>query len=388
MQTEFVGNYNHCHALTVRTSRCCGTSALHHELADVQECVFVPLLMRPFDAAMALRFRAQLSGAFRAGDRGARPLRARVRGPRSQLPRHRPPRRQRVRRLPLGALRRRGDDRAVRLVRAAPPPRAAPEQFGPEVMGVPEPVRGIAALTSPLDRALWQETLGWAAGSDALRTRVLRGPRPRATPSSSARPRRSTCSRRCCDVQVAAVSEAGVRTPLAVDLSIVSTQQLRAGAVAQEQRYQIALRARAGAALPPRAQVRSLELSLDVRPPAGSVAALDAVRVRLPHRALRRPAPPGRRASLAPSWNDLCERASVLFAAPLADAELRDVRREDAELAAWLLAQLNRHLEEAHAAIWRALTPERRLMMLEGFYVEVPGRVDPATPTAPPPPPT
>jgi hypothetical protein len=390
VQTEFVGNYNHCHALTVQYFEVLRHLALHHELADVQECVFVPLLMRPFDAALALRFRAQLTGAFRAGDRGAR---ARLERAYEGLDRnHRATVLHDTNAYATFPSARYADEAMIELsgsfalrLRLARPA----EQFGPEVMSVPETVRSIAALTSPLDRALWQETLGWAAGWDALRTRVLTQPEA----ARDAVFQREAAAQHVIEallrhVQVAAVSEAGVRTPIAVDLSIVSAQQLRAGAVAQEQRFQIALRARPGAALPPRAQVRSLELSLGVRPPAGSIAALDAVRVDYRTAHFAGPLHRGDAPSLAPSWSDLCERASVLFAAPLADAELRDVRREDAELATWLLAQLNRHLEEAHAAIWRALTPERRLMMLEGFHVEVPGRVDPATPTAPPPPPT
>src|SRR5437868_2465859 len=58
--TEVIANHNHCHAMTVQYFEVLRHLKLVHELADVQECLFVPLPMRGFDLAKALRWRESL----------------------------------------------------------------------------------------------------------------------------------------------------------------------------------------------------------------------------------------------------------------------------------------------------------------------------------------
>lgn len=76
--TEVVANHNHCHAMTVQYFEVLRHLKLEHKLTDVQECLFVPLPMTRFDLAKALRWRQslqtylqrkELAGAFEAARR-------------------------------------------------------------------------------------------------------------------------------------------------------------------------------------------------------------------------------------------------------------------------------------------------------------------------------
>lgn len=58
--TEVVANHNHCHTVTIQYFEVLRHLKLQHELADVQECLLVPLPMSAFDRAKALRWRQSL----------------------------------------------------------------------------------------------------------------------------------------------------------------------------------------------------------------------------------------------------------------------------------------------------------------------------------------
>ena len=64
--TETVANYNHCHAMTIQYFEVLRHMLVRQRLTDVQECLFVPLLMTRFSRAKALRWRNTLRGAVRA----------------------------------------------------------------------------------------------------------------------------------------------------------------------------------------------------------------------------------------------------------------------------------------------------------------------------------
>jgi hypothetical protein len=61
VQTEVVANHNHCHSMTVQYFEVLRHLQVGQELADVQECLFVPLFMSKFDASKALRWREPLA---------------------------------------------------------------------------------------------------------------------------------------------------------------------------------------------------------------------------------------------------------------------------------------------------------------------------------------
>ena len=63
--TEVVANHNHCHAITVQYFEVLRHLRVDTELVDVQECLFVPLTMRPFDPNKVLRWRKELAPAVR-----------------------------------------------------------------------------------------------------------------------------------------------------------------------------------------------------------------------------------------------------------------------------------------------------------------------------------
>ena len=64
--TEVVANHNHCHAITVQYFEVLRHLLVTQELADVQECLFIPLLMSKFDSPKALRWRDALVRHLRA----------------------------------------------------------------------------------------------------------------------------------------------------------------------------------------------------------------------------------------------------------------------------------------------------------------------------------
>ncbi len=65
--TESVANYNHCHAITVQYFEVLRHLLVRQRLVDVQECLFVPLLMSRFDFDKALRWRHTLARFVPAG---------------------------------------------------------------------------------------------------------------------------------------------------------------------------------------------------------------------------------------------------------------------------------------------------------------------------------
>jgi hypothetical protein len=58
-----------------------------------------------------------------------------------------------------------------------------------------------------------------------------------------------------------------------------------------------------------------------------------------------------------------------LYAGPSSD-ELKDPRKEDIALVNRLIAHLNDHLEHYHKALWLAMTPERRFLLLDGIILD------------------
>jgi len=60
VQTEVVKNNNHCHAMTVEYFEVLKHYTIEQHLADVQECLFVPMPMSPFDNDKVLRWKNTL----------------------------------------------------------------------------------------------------------------------------------------------------------------------------------------------------------------------------------------------------------------------------------------------------------------------------------------
>lgn len=60
-ETDVVANHNHCHALTIQYFEVLRHFQMRHELAEVKECLFVPLPLEPFDAQKVLRWRDHIA---------------------------------------------------------------------------------------------------------------------------------------------------------------------------------------------------------------------------------------------------------------------------------------------------------------------------------------
>jgi hypothetical protein len=65
VQSEVVANHNHCHAITIEYFEVLRHFQVFQELVDVQECLFIPLLMSRFDSMKALRWRETLARVLR-----------------------------------------------------------------------------------------------------------------------------------------------------------------------------------------------------------------------------------------------------------------------------------------------------------------------------------
>lgn len=63
VSSESVANYNHCHALTIQYYEVLRHFKVRQRFADAREVLFVPLLMTPFDARKAVRWRDPLKRA-------------------------------------------------------------------------------------------------------------------------------------------------------------------------------------------------------------------------------------------------------------------------------------------------------------------------------------
>lgn len=59
--TQTIANYNHCHALTIQFFQCLRHYKVSIELADVQECLFVPYPISAFISEKALRWKGHLA---------------------------------------------------------------------------------------------------------------------------------------------------------------------------------------------------------------------------------------------------------------------------------------------------------------------------------------
>ena len=61
VETEVVANYNHCHAITIQYFEVLRHFQIQHRLANVQECLFIPLDIGLFDGKKTLRWREVLA---------------------------------------------------------------------------------------------------------------------------------------------------------------------------------------------------------------------------------------------------------------------------------------------------------------------------------------
>lgn len=66
VQTEVIANHNHCHSMTMEYFEVLRHFAIEQKVADVQECLFIPLEMSAFNAEKILRWKDELYRALPA----------------------------------------------------------------------------------------------------------------------------------------------------------------------------------------------------------------------------------------------------------------------------------------------------------------------------------
>lgn len=340
-ESEVVANYNRCHAITIAYFEVLRHFLISHELADVQECLFVPFPIRMFDRGKALRWREVLSRFLKK--------RSLVGG--------------------FEAIERIADDwvgwdfPVARYSEEAPTvlegelrisfilPRPRDGKDGEFQLAEWEQYRDVLSFFSRdlfgqlIENAVAENKSQTAARDEAFRREVA----PQIATNLVNR------------LRFAYVGTDGGEADLPLDATLVSTYAENeplyvtlqpAGALPQMPREDIAyFRIEYdGEPLPPEAQV--IVHRGRMRYQTGHITALlfDDERI----------------------LDDLRGGDPVVVATPTSARELRNPRQEDVELANRLVAHLNDHLEFYHQVLWHALDAQKRYMLLDAL--EVPGQ--------------
>lgn len=334
--TESVANYNHCHAITIQYFEVLRHLLVRQRIADVQECLFVPLLMSRFTSVKALRWRSTLQPVV---------ANRRVRGGFDSL--------ERIKNnyvgsdFPVGTyadqlLDHLEGDLYFRFELARP--KDQNDDFDPNAWDF---LSKLFPSISPAD--FYKQYLKGQALKDRIFLQEL-APK--------------IAERFVQQLQFFAINQADVATKLPVDTTLVSDF------VSDRPLY---VSARLSGALPPvaRKDIKYIHISdisgvlnvplLQILPTGSKVIVeWGSMRYRTKYSSdfLFRDS------RIA---NDLVGGDPVRIFTPLNREELRNPREEDKELARQLLAHLNEHIEHYHHAIWWRTSPDRRYMLLDGF---------------------
>ncbi|MFI0446842.1 hypothetical protein [Actinomadura sp. 6N118] len=329
-ETEVVANFNHCHAITIQHFEVLRHLLVSHELADVQECLFVPFPISLFDLDKAQRWREplrrflqdrSLRGAFDAVERVLRNWEG-----------HDLPQRRFSEEAPEDL---QGE---LRISFVLPRPRDTDDgAFQLSTWRSLAPWLPVDALE------LWTAKLNQR--TQAERDRIFR---TEIAPGIAERLVQA--------LKFAYITKSGAEVPITLDPTLVSRY-------AEGTPLYVTLRA-AGPLPPiPREEITRFSISYpgaELPPDAQVVVHAGKVRYRSPH--MEHLLFDGPRI-----LNDLGNDDPVVVSTPLARAELRDPRGEDRKLAERLLTHLNERLEHYHQAIWTSMDPARRYMLLDGI---------------------
>jgi hypothetical protein len=336
-QTEVVANNNHCHAITVEYFEVLRHFQVTQELAQVQECLFIPFAITPFNEQKALRWgdilrdhlrKPELADAFDALERKAKNWQnAGV----PEVPEHR------YADDPIAYL----DGDFVIRVRL---PRPADDEDGQYVAA---------------NWALYKEHLSTDPNFDPRTTwdRYLGFVEPQRRDAIWDARIAPTVAQRIVDkLQLNLIDGASVLPPVKVDATLV-------GRFSQDRPMRMGLRA-----VPPlpsvtRAQVQRVRLSLGITtlPPGGEIVVETAA---INYRTWYFAHPLFARRRIL---NDLTVIDTVEIATPLDTEEKRNPRERDRRYAERLIDHLNEHIEYYHRALWIDMNPNRRYMLLDGF---------------------
>lgn len=341
VETETIANYNHCHAMTVQYFEVLRHMLVRQRLVDVQECLFVPLLMSRFDRDKVLRWRDTMAPyvrdrKLRSGFAAMERIAASYQGSD----------------LPNGSyadenLEFLSGDLTLRFELARP--RDEEDEFhAPNWLWVtflfpslsPKEFYDTFLKNQEFKDRVFLEQLGPKIAQNF--TQLL---------------------------QISAILENGVEVPLPVDPTLVSDFR-------NDRPLYVTINLAGD--LPPikRKDIRCIQISnrtventaLSNVLPGGSRVIVEsgALNYRTAHHS-------GALFKSGRIRNDLTNLDNVRLFTPLTRQELRNPRQEDKESARLLLDYLNEHIERFHHIIWWRMSPDRRYMLLDGF--QAPGGI-------------
>ncbi len=337
-QTEVIANYNHCHAVTVEYFEVLRHLQVNQELAHVQECLFVPFSISPFNADKALRWRTPLAQQLREpGMAWAFDAVDRVRDNWEHAD------------YPLA---RYADERIMYL----------DTEFRMR-MSLPRPADDEDDL---FDAASWkpyedEALLGPNSGQD-IWERYLGGLRPEDREAVwETRIAPAVAQRLLEKLGLRLIRAGGSFENLSVDPTLVSQYR-------NDRPLLVSLRIAPPLPNMTRAEVARVEIRFDgvTTLPAGAALRVDSATLHYRTDHYNGYLFRNRRV-----LNDLSLRNTgqdtVQIATPLTVAEKRNPREYDRRYAERLLSHLNEHVEYYHRAIWTAMDPNRRFLLLDGF---------------------
>ncbi len=323
-QSESVANYNHCHAVTMQYFEVLRHMLVRHRLVDVQECLFIPLMMSRFTPDKVLQWQEPLArtlrdrsllGGFGAVDRILNGYEGSG--------------------LPVGAyadedLTHLSGDLTLRFQLVAP----EAEEYDAALWswyGSRSALFGMSAATLHAALRAREESYHEAFQSLAA-PKIARQVADQLVIRAGSR---------TLDLDYTLTSDYRHDTPLNVTVRIN-------GSLSGLRRRDIdalEIRPVAPGTLPPGSRIIVEGGRLSYRTRFASGTLFNDRRVR----------------------NDLTDGDGVVIPTPLSQAELREPREEDRMLQRRLLEHLNDHIEYYHRAIWTRMSPDRRYMMLDGF---------------------
>lgn len=333
--TETVANYNHCHAMTVEYFEVLRHMIVRQRLTDVQECLFVPLQMSPFDRAKALRWRHTLQSIMptrdlRAGFDALERIDNHYDG--SDLP---------VGTYADQTLEYVEGDLSLRFQLARP--RDKDDDFEPSSW------TWLSFLIPSLSA---QEQYKTFLKDQHFKDRIFLeqlGPR---------------IARAFVDLlQFSWIDENDVEHALPIDTTLLSN-------FVNDSPLSVSLRINSSLIGIPRARIKFIKISeftFGGIPLFNVLPANSRVIVESGNMTYRTKFAGGYLFNNGRIRNDLTGNDSVRIYTPLTTAELRNPREEDKERARRLIDHLNENTERYHHALWWRMSPDRRYMLLDGF---------------------
>lgn len=332
VQTDVVANHNHCHALTVEYFEVLRHLQVSQEIAHVQECLFVPFEITPFNANKVLRHRTALARHVRGALAGGFDALERIRTGWVDAD------------FPVA---RYADDPITyldgELQLAFSLPRPADKGTDDDEFDAPQwATYDASGLLPQPAQQMWNTYLGTALVAD--RDRIF---------ATSIAP---TIAQRLADrLHLTLFLDDGSPHDVPIDGTLVSRYR-------PDMPLLVSLRPKAGTPAVERGRIRRAVISLAASLPSEAKLVVHESTLRYRTEHLEHDLVPRQR-----TFNDLGPIDTVELVVGLDRHERRNPRAEDLRLADTLIDHLNEHVEHFHQAIWREMDPNRRYLLLDGF---------------------